>query len=291
MKKKTGSFLAVILCFFATLPFPCGAIELEAISMPSADLELSFVMSGRVSDILVKEGDLVKCGDPLAGLDDRTEKIMIEELRASAEDRSRLKVASAELDQKRIDLKKLKSAHAKGAVTQWEIEHSKLNVRIAEQTLETVMLEQAQNRRRLDQALSQLDRMRIVTPVSGRIERVLVMPGESAKALEPIIQVVGIDPLWIDMPVPLDDVPSLSMGEAVSVVFSGSRAQHTAEGKVIHISSIADAASETLRVRLAVPNPNGRPAGERVLVRFSDEKQAAPGEAPLTIGTSEQGNG
>ena len=69
-------------------------------------------MTGRVSEVLVKEGDSVKNGELLSALDNSTEKIKVEELKADAEDRTRIEAAVAELDQKRIDLKKLQAAHA-----------------------------------------------------------------------------------------------------------------------------------------------------------------------------------
>jgi hypothetical protein len=42
-----------------------------------------------------------------------------------------------------------------------------------------------------------------------------------------------------------------------------------AQGRIIHISAVADGASDTLRVRVEVPNSYRRPAGERVTVKFS----------------------
>jgi hypothetical protein len=53
-----------------------------------------------------------------------------------------------------------------------------------------------------------------------------------------------------------------------------------------------DAASETLRVRLEVPNPDGRPAGERVFIRFDEEVQKAePTKESLSIRVPGQENG
>ncbi|MBW2370829.1 MAG: HlyD family efflux transporter periplasmic adaptor subunit, partial [Deltaproteobacteria bacterium] len=225
---KSVLFMAAFLCFFATFPIPCQAMEVEAISMPSADIMLSFVMTGQISKVRVKEGDSVKRRELLSVLDNRTERIKVEELKAKAEDESSIEAAAAELDQKRVDLKKLESAHAKGAVTKWELEHSKLNVRIAELSLQAVTLEREQNQRRLRQALSQLDRMRLTSPVSGRVEKVLVKPGESARALDPIIQVVQINPLWIDIPVPMAQVSQLEKGQMTPVIFPGAETGETA---------------------------------------------------------------
>ena len=42
------------------------------------------------------------------------------------------------------------------------------------------------------------------------------------------------------------------------------------EGKVIHVSRVADPASETLEVRVELPNPSTRLAGEHVTVTFPE---------------------
>jgi len=283
--RKKSILLSITVVFFcAGLSLPCRAMEVEAISMPSADILLSFVMTGRVSEILVKEGDSVRKNTLIAALDDRTEKIKVEELKASAEDRIRINVATAELNQKELDLKKLSSAQKKGAVTKWELEHARLNAQIATLSLETVILEHRQNQRRYKHAMSQLGRMQITTPITGQVEKVLVNPGESVKSLDPVIQIIQIDPLWIDVPVPLPQVTELNKGQLVSVLFPSAGPDETASGKIIHISSIADAASDTVRIRVAVPNLKKHKAGERVIIKFSEDDQASvQGNTNLTI--------
>jgi hypothetical protein len=59
----------------------------------------------------------------------------------------------------------------------------------------------------------------------------------------------------------------------VWVTFPGTEPNDQPNGKILHISSVADAASDTLQCRVEVPNPDKRPAGERVLVQFT---QPAP---------------
>lgn len=264
------SLLSVFFCL--TLTHSTRALEVEAISMPSADILLSFVMTGKVSELLVEEGDPIEKETFLAALDTRTEQLKVEELKIIAEDTTRVKVATAELNQKEIDLKKLSSAQKKGAVTKWELEHARLNAHIAKLSLRAVILENKQNQQRYEHAKSQLDRMRITAPISGSVEKVMISPGESVKSLDPVVQIIQIDPLWMDVPVPMSRIKELSKGQMVSILFPNAQPDETAEGEIIHISSIADAASDTLRVRVAAPNPKKHKAGERVIVKFSEEE-------------------
>ena len=93
------------------------------------------------------------------------------------------------------------------------------------------------------------------------------LPGESVEQQTKVIRVVSIDPLWIEVPVPLETARTLKLGNTARVKFADLK--DAQQGKITHIAAVADAASDTLQVRLEVPNSALRPAGERVRVDFS----------------------
>jgi membrane fusion protein (multidrug efflux system) len=265
-RHKTAFFLATLL---ALLPAPFArALEVQAVSSPSADITLSFVVSGRISRILVQEGDRVEAGQLLATLDDAPERIQTEQLKVQAADKTRILSAEAELEQKQVDLEKLEAARAKGAASSWEVEHMKLSVRMAELALRAATLEREQYSRQHAQAVRQLERMRLLSPISGRVEKVSVEAGEAVEKLGPVVRIVKTDPLWLDVPVPLTQARQLRIGQAAVVRFPGNPAGDASDGRIVHISAVADAASDTLRLRVEVANPSHRPAGERVTVNF-----------------------
>jgi multidrug efflux system membrane fusion protein len=251
------------------------AEPLQGITAPKADVTLSFVQPGRVADVLVKPGDTVERGQSLVQLYNEPERIKSEQLKMISEDRTKIYAAEAELAQKRADLKRLKQAYAKGAASQWEVDHSSLDVRLAELALKSALVEHEQYRRRYEHSMSELARMRLEAPIAGRIEEVSVEVGESIGPLGPVVRVVENDPLWIDMPVPMNPALDLKVGQRVWVTFPGQiTSKLSPNGRILDISAVADAASETLRVRIEVSNPNQRPAGERVSIAFSpDEKK------------------
>jgi RND family efflux transporter MFP subunit len=257
-------------------PVPAEAIQ--AITTPSADITLSFVVAGRIADVSVKQGDFVTKGQLLAYLDDQPERIQAQQYKIQAADKTRILSAEAELAQKKLDLKKVELAKAKGAASDWEIEHLLLSARIAELQLKAANLEHEQYQQRYAQAMSQLERMRLVSPVAGRVEKVAVETGEAVNTQGPLIQVVKIDPLWVEVPVPLAQAQKMVLGQTVLVTFPGAEAGVSSKGKIIHIAAVADAASDTLGIRIEVANPDSRPAGERVGVAFlpdADEHQHA----------------
>ena len=225
--------------------------SIEAITRPSKDPTLSFVRAGRIAQVMVKKGDVVQVGQVLVQQDDAAEQVQLEQLKAEAEDTNRIKAAQADLDQKKVDLKKFEDAKKKGVATDLEVEHAKLDVTIAELSLKLAHLKREQDRRKYTEAKIQVERMTLISPIAGKVEKLLVQQGESVEGLEDVVQVVKIDPLWIDVPVSLTKITEgkIKVGQSADVEFADSSGV-VRHGTIIHIAAVADAASDTLTVRV-----------------------------------------
>jgi RND family efflux transporter MFP subunit len=245
----------------------CFAEGSKAVTKPSEDRTLSFVAPGRVAKVLVKQGDEVKAGQLLVQQDNEMEQVQAEQLKAQAEDTVRVKAAEETLAQKKVEYEKLKEAYAKGAVSRWDVERARLDVSIYGLSLDLAKFNQEQDRRKYREKQAQIERMKIVCPFDGRVEKIFIEAGESADALTKVIRVVKTDPLWVDVAVPLAVGRTLKLGRTAKVTFAETD-DKPAEGKVIDVAGVADAASDTLMVRLLLPNPTHRPAGEHVNVTF-----------------------
>ena len=141
-------------------------------------------------------------------------------------------------------------------------------MKIADLSVKLSVFEHEQARRKFDEAKIQIDNMSLKSPIDGIIEKLEVETGESVNALEDVVRVVQINPLWIDTPVPLDKARNLRYGDKARIVFPSPK-ETSSEGAIVFIGSVADAASSTLRVRIQVPNQSLRPAGEHVRIIFS----------------------
>jgi len=263
----------VLIFTFAIIIVPISACfgyeGIEAITKPSADVILSFVQAGSIAKINFREGDSVKVGDVLVQQDDSVEQIRLEQLEAESKDQTQIQASEAKLAQSKVDVERREAKPF--AVTPSELEYAKLNLKIAELSLRLAVFQNEQAQRKYEEAKLQLDRMSLKSPIDGRIESIegveKIETGESVNALEDVIRVVRIDPLWIDVPVPLDQTANLRNGHTALVEFQNPK-RMSIEGTVIYIAAVADAGSNTLRVRIQVPNNSNRPAGEHVIVTF-----------------------
>ena len=259
----------------ASAPVRAAEPAVENFTKPSADVLLSFVRSGNIAEVLVKEGDAVESGQVLARLDDEAERLQVEQLKADAENGTPVENAEAQLAQKEADLKKRQWALSHGASTVSEVEQARVEVQFHRLAVEVARFDQSQKCRQYEEAKVELDRMRIVSPAAGRVEEAAIEPGEAAEPLRPVLRVVRIDPLWVEASVPLEQVAAVRVGQAARVEFP---AAHQATGRTVWVAAVADAASRTLQVRVEVPNPAGRPAGQRVRVVFLPFRDGGAGD-------------
>ncbi len=250
---------------------PSPAAGIRAITKPSADVIQSFVQPGRIAAVHFKEGDAVKAGQALVQQDDAAEQVLLAQLKAQSEDETQIRASEASLAQKKVDLQKLEKAAASKAATALEVEHARLDVTIAQLSLDLARFEHEQAGRKYQEQKVRVENMLLKSPIDGYIEKIDVEVGESVNMTTTIevIRVVQVDPLWIDVPVPLAQAAGLKTGMTARVELAESGKKGLlGEGRIIFVGAVADAASGTLRVKIEVPNQARRPAGEHVLVSF-----------------------
>ena len=244
---------------------------IRAITKPSADVTLSFIQPGRIVELNFAEGKTVKKGDLVAKLDDAMEQAKLAQASAKSEDTTQIKASEASLEQKKVDLKKLEIAAEHNAATDLEVEHARLSVKIAELSLDLAKFEHQLTTFDQQAAQIQVDRMQLHSPINGRVEEVFMEVGESVNALQEVIRIVQIDPLWIDASMPTNIATTLKPGDKINIQFTNPNSLQSA--RVVHIAAVADAASKTLRVRMETPNKTGRPAGEQVEIILNSMQQ------------------
>ena len=113
-------FLAIGLLVSVALAQKGAEEGITAITIPSADITLSFLQPGRINNIPVTEGDKVKA-----------DALVMQQYNAAE---------AALLAQKRVDLKRLELAKQRGATTELEVEHAQLEVKIAEIRVDNMRL-------------------------------------------------------------------------------------------------------------------------------------------------------
>ncbi len=270
---KSVLLLATALAWFV-VPFSDARAEpVEAYTRARVDLRLAFVVSGRVAEVLVSEGQSVRAGDPIARLADPEGEAQIRLLTLRAQSTLEVDAAVADYELAQVREGMVKSAAERGGASAFEVRESELEsirARLAAELFE----------QRRDEAMLQLEQARerhaqftLLAPSDGVIDEIIIKPGETVEGLEPIARLVAIDSLLTDAQVDTGDTLTLTQGGMVNVEFVIGENRWTAEGRIVYVAAVADAASDTRRVRVEIPNSEGRPAGTRVFLTFSNDPE------------------
>ena len=110
--------------------------------------------------------------------------------------------------------------------------------------------------------------------MNGVVTEIKLYPGEFIYEQTPIMTLAQVDPLYVEIILPAERYHSVKVGMVGSVVLRNP-VDASVPARVEVIDPVIDPASDTFRVRLAIPNSDYLiPAGVRCAVHLPD----VPGE-------------
>lgn len=244
MTNKKVSCKGVVV-FFVLLAGPALAKDvpsnaLECLLEPSTEVKLSAPVPGILERVHVQRGNYVKKGQSLAELMSRVEKSAVALAKARVEFAERKSVRNQDLYQKQLI-----SNHEKDEMDTEAI-IARLELRQAEEEL----------------------RLRTIrSPIAGLVVEREADPGEYV-GVDPILTVVNLDPLNVEVIVPMERFGQVSMGMK-GIVYPQAPVGGSFEAKVNIIDQVIDPGSGTFRVRLTLPNKGHKlPAGLKCRIEF-----------------------
>lgn len=234
---------------------------------PQTLVEVSTREEGILEELLVGRGDMVKRGQAIGHLNRAVEQATVELATARAELTAEIEelaetLAFTQREQERID--QLSSAEA---ISLTEKDKATTTATRAELQLQQALERQRIARLELERAERVLENRTVRSPVDGVVVEQMMSPGESAEN-RPIVEIAKIDPLNVEIIVPVDYFGAIRVGMEAEVMprYPGARVQMAT---VTVVDRVVDAASDTFGVRLLLPNPDYEiPGGVRCAIRF-----------------------
>ena len=261
--------LCALLGFGAGLPQPERSYT--GVSRPSTTRELAFAVRGKIGRVTVEPGDRVETGQELMRLEDAVQQATLELADAQLEDDTRLELAQIALEFKTEELRLVEDSLKNGGANEqdvrtarFELARAKVEVRAAE----SEMLQRGLTQKR-EQA--RLEEMRILSPINGDVVRVDRREGETVDEQTSVITVVQVEPLRIDVSVPVTVSQQLKIGQEADIRWLDVESEKPVVGKVIFISRAGEASVREVLVRIEVPNDEGLPSGMHARVSFRVE--------------------
>jgi len=274
---KSGLVVGAVLTLAAALPGKAWSqtttatgkeTVYAAITRPSEERALNFSFSGVVRKVHVKEGDVVKQGQPLMDLDDRMDRKQLEETEIEANSTRKIEYAQYELEQKKVDLKRKEDLLTRSAASPTEIEDAQLAKELASTRLQLSVDETNQKKLEAERLRVKIELMHLVSTIDGVVQKLGVKDGEIADPQQfnrAACTVVKNDPLKVEVFLPTSLASQLKINDELEVLHGGEKQWQKA--KITFFDPVADAASDMRRVNMELPNPSQRESGLQVKVR------------------------
>lgn len=197
------------------------------------DVVLSSSLPGIVGSRPVREGDIVKAGQPIIELDRKLEEL---------EEKRRKHM----VDLRKTDLERTRSLFEKNSVS---VSRDEMDKKIAEHAVAQVEYELAREA---------LTRRQIVAPFNGMITALTLDVGEACQAQQPLVRLVDITKCYFIANVEARAGSSLKVGQTVPLEIEAGKEAVKMSGTVFFVSPVVDPASGLLRVKILFENPEGK---------------------------------
>lgn len=204
------------------------------------------LVDGQLLEARVKDGADVTAGELLFRIDPRPAQAALQQaLSAQAKDQ-------ATLEQARSQVKRYHDIAAKGYLSADQMEQYRTNLQAA---IASVKVDEA-NVAAAKVTLSYTD---IHAPISGRIGRILIQPGNVVKANDtnPLVTINQVEPIYVAFSLPsalLGRVQVAQQGGALAAQASVIGIEKPVDGKVAFIDNAVDTATGTVKLRAQFRN-------------------------------------
>jgi membrane fusion protein, heavy metal efflux system len=231
---------------------------------------------GVVAAMNVDNGDAVQAGQALVVLSRDVEGAGVE----AAELRARID-ADVRAAEANLALATQRHVRAQQLLQQGFVSHQATEQARAEQVVAAQRLEQARAQkqlaaRELGVVRAQFAQRTLRSPFDGIVTERFVNVGERVED-KPLMRLAMLDPLRVEIVVPASRYGSVDINDRLDIQPDLPNVAPVA-ATVTHVDRIIDAASNTFRVRLRLPNPGHKlPAGARCRVDLPGTAVASPG--------------
>lgn len=241
----------------------------KGVSQPSQIRELAFAVRGKIAEVNVEPGDRVSAGQELVRLDDAVQRAMVELAEAQGQDDSRLELARITVDFRTEELALVEKSQADGGANEQDVRSARFELARTKVELRAAESEMVQRALTVQRERARLDEMRLLSTIEGDVIKVSRREGETVDEQTPVVTVVQVEPLRIDVSVPVSVSRDLRPGREARVRWLDVQTEEPLTGRVIFVSRAGEGSVREVLVRVEVPNAEGLPSGMHAEVSFS----------------------
>ena len=250
------------------------ATPLACLIEPSQVVDIGSPVVGVIATVAVERGDAVRRGMVVATLRREVERANLSAASSRSDVHAELRAARAAADLARSKLVRAEDLRRQNFISEVAVEQARSEAEVAYRRVDAVREQQRAAASDTETARSQLALRELSATIDGVVVDRFLHPGERVDD-KPILRIAKLDPLRVELVLPLSDLGRLKAGDTVLLKpdYPGAvRKSATVE----RVDKIVDAASRTFRARLTLPNPDlGILAGVRCLPEWAGATPAS----------------
>ena len=285
LRRTLGLSLALVAgsALAAGAPAPGAAPKpLGCLIEPDRSADLGSQVIGVVGQVRVERGDRVDANEVLVTLRSEVESANARVAASRAQVDADVLAARANLDLAQQKFNRAEALVAQNFVSAQAVEQARGELEVARQKLNQSVSEQQISRDEHRVAEAQMALRTVRAPFAGVVVERFVNAGERVEE-KPMLRVAVIDPLRVELMVPTSQYGQIAAGDQLTIRPELPGAEPVV-ATVRTVDTVLDAASNSFRVRLTLPNPNYRlPAGLRCKADLPSPKIAAAKPAPAPL--------
>jgi HlyD family secretion protein len=245
--------------------------------------------AGRLQEVMVRLGDRVKMGQPVARIEDFEVQEQVKQAEAA------LEVSEATIRQRDADLKlaetnveRSRSLFQRQLLPKQTLDDNEARYQSALASLDLAKAQHSQSKARLDELRINLGNTIITSPVDGFVARRAADPGAFASQNQPVIDVVDIGRVRLVANIVEKDLTQLQTGNATRVEVDAYPGE-TFTGRIARVAPVLDPATRTAPIEIEIPNPSyrlkpGMYARVNILTNTKKDALVLPGDAVVDLG-------
>lgn len=241
---------------------------------PPASVVITAWADGIITKVNCVTDTMVKQGQVLFQMDDRQAKLELDDAR------QQLEFCRQNLDRQE-KLRRISGTSQK-------------DYQLASQQLKNAQ-------KQMDRAQLNLSFLTVKAPVAGMVEKINVRPGQAVTATDSLVEINDYNSLVVDVDVPAREIAQVKIGQPVTLTTdttgiksrrlesaatkgtNDARKDKVVQGKVEFIKKRIDPASDTVAVRISIPEQTSLQTGQfvaaRILCREKADCLAVPQES------------
>jgi RND family efflux transporter MFP subunit len=241
----------------------------DCVMDPAGIISIGGPVIGILDEVSVDRGDKVVHGQVIARLQSGVEaaNVALDRLKASNTAEIELREYQLQLSQRKLE--RTQTLYNKQIASEEKFDEARAEVDINAKTLALAKLAHDTARLELERSEQLLRLREIHSPVNGIVIERRMRSGENVHPESVIMKIAELDPLFVEVFLPVRLYPLVHIG-MIGSVEPAAPISGRLDAKVTVIDHVFDVASGTFGIRLTLPNPtNALPGGHRCQVFFA----------------------